>query len=74
MFYAPHCVLLSSSYLPQTAFLLHVFLHVVPDAALGEKAAPRHLLEDLKAAVALQDQLHDVHRLQELTALIRLLS
>ena len=51
------------SHLPQTALLLHVLLHLVPDAALGEQAAPGGLFKLLIVAVLLQGQLHDAHRL-----------
>lgn len=55
-----------SSYLPQAAFLLHVFLDVVPDTTLVEEVAPSGLLKLLIAAISLQGKLHDVHCLQEM--------
>jgi len=55
----------SNSYLPQAAFLLHVFLDVVPDAALGEEVAAGGQLKLLVAAVSLQGELHDALGLRE---------
>lgn len=54
-----------SSYLSQAAFLLHVFLDIVPDATLGEEVTCSDLFKLLVAAISLQGKLHDVHRLQE---------
>lgn len=53
-----------TSHLPHAAFLLHVFLDIVPDATLGEEIAPCDLLKLLIAAISLQGKLHDVHCLQ----------
>lgn len=55
-----------SSYLPHAAFLLHVFLDVVPDATLSEEVATSDLLKLLIAAISLQSKLHDMHCLQEM--------
>lgn len=50
-----------SSHLPHAAFLLHVFLDIVPDTTLGEEVTPSDLLKFLIAAISLQSKLHDVH-------------
>lgn len=55
-----------SSYLPQAAFFLHVFLDIVPNTTLGEEAAPSDLFELLIAAIFLQGKLHYVHCLREI--------
>lgn len=52
------------SYLPEAAFFLHVLLDGLPNATLIEKGAPGGLLKLLVAAVSLQGELHDAHRLQ----------
>lgn len=55
-----------SSHLPHAAFLLHVFLDIVPNATLGKEAATCDLLKLLIAAISLQGEIHDVHCLQEM--------
>lgn len=42
------------SHLPCAAFLLHVFLDVVPDASFGEEVSASDLLKRLIAAISLQ--------------------
>lgn len=55
------------THLSHAALLFHVFLDIVPDATLGEEAAPSDLLKLLIAAISVQGKLHDVHCLQRQT-------
>lgn len=51
------------SYLAEAALFLHVLLDGLPNATLGEEGAAGGQLKLLVAAVSLQGELHDAHRL-----------